>query len=260
MEQYQIEIPKFTHNELDDLDWELHEILDAIEQQIQGRNKTLDYMIANDEFPTANTTYACAMLVMNGWTKSDIHKVKFFFDSKGYLWLWIKLRTEGGRLPNSKDYTLRWIHGTTPAGAFGITRNAYKSLTNPILPQMGSLLSKKQQILPGFFALGFEPCGHADGDYQLMKHTIDVFGSHKKNQIGIGFTGTNTGEKKGGKQGAWQCQHELHENPSYSMATYGGRVYCFKCSHARMDGLFVNTATVPLGNYNPESPFKLNNL
>ena len=115
---------------------------------LDKRDKELSYQIANEEFPTSLVTYACAVLTLNAWNKSDLHNIKFFRDEDDFLWIWIKFRkyeedNKFTQLKNSTDHKFRFIHGTTPAGNYGISRNAHHNPTNAILPQMGSLYNKK---------------------------------------------------------------------------------------------------------------------
>ena len=259
--QYQIEIPNPNTKFLKDkMLADLCSMLEGITKHLKGRDSELDHKITNEELPTPILTYACSVLVLTGWVKSDLHKIKYMRDEDGFIWLWIKFRVHDEdratftKLKSASDSQLRFIHGTTEAGNFGIARNAHHDKTNPILPQQGSLMNRKYVPLSGLFALAWELSNDDDQNWGEMKKTLDVFKSHGKNQIGIGWTGTITGVKKGGKNASWSAQLHLHKSKD-AVVTCGGRVYCIRANKAVVDGIFINTGYPAPTKYNTQQPF-----
>ena len=123
---------------------------------------------------------------------------------------------------------------------------------------MGSLYNRKSVPLLGFFALALETLDNSDQEWGDMKATLNAFKSHSKNQIGVGWTGTVQGGKKGGKNGVWNAQHHLHSTKD-NIVTYGGRVYLIRATKAHIDGFFIKIAQPAPHNYNPTKPFQIAN-
>ena len=263
LKQYEIEIPTPNRAQKAQMEVDLDNTLNSIVRNLADRDTQLTYQINNEEFPTSLVTYVCAVLTMTGWTKSNLRNIKYLRDESGFTWIWIKFRQyeeddKFTKLKSATDYNYRFLHGTTPAGNYGIARNANKDHTNAILPQIGSLYNRKYTPMVGLFALAFELNNDDDHDWGEMKNTINSFKDHGKNQIGVAWTGTITGSKKGGKHGAWSAQHQL-SNSKDNIVTVGGRVYCIRASKAVVDGIFINISTQPPNNYNPTRPFQIAN-
>ena len=112
--------------------------------------------------------------------------------------------------------------------------------------------------MDGFFAFGFEMANHGDQDWGELSKTLNSFSGHNKNVLGIAWTGTITGGKKGGKSCAWSAQKHLKDSNDH-MVTYGGRIYCVRAKKAFTDGFFIDISRSPPDGYNPQNPFRLAN-
>ena len=99
-----------------------------------------------------------------------------------------------------------------------------------------------------------------DSDYAELKDIIETFREHPKNALGIGWTGTNMGKKKGGNNGAWNSQWQLEKTRDLDTITNGGRIYCLRASTSTVDGIFVNSARNPPLAYNPEHPLRFTSM
>ena len=126
---------------------ELQVIMREIAKNLSKRSQRIDEMIKLKHFPSPIMYYAVAIMVINNYKLHHIWKCSYIWDEKKQLWINVKFRN-----PNTHDSqsmvtigqaAVRRIHGTTPRGFCGIIRNSAQNRKGSILPQMGSLSSKK---------------------------------------------------------------------------------------------------------------------
>jgi len=261
LKKYDVQYPNPTKEQLEEMMDELQSVLQGFRTHLYGRDTNLDYQIDTDQFPTALVTYWTSVMIMNGWTKKDIHQIKFLRDDEDFIWIWIKFRPyeEDGaftKLKSTMDCKYRFCHGTTPAGNFGISHNTLNDSSQGILPQIGSLSYKSYIAQKGFFALAFEVSDDRDNNWGELKSVINSFKHHGKNQIGVGWTGLITGPKCGKKHGAWAAQKILSTS-HHDIVTIGSKVFCLRCTRATVDGALIKIATQPPTGYNPTKPFQI---